>query len=70
MKRILNPNMKKEKITIIQYSSSDENKESKENLKPQPDYIQEDHPISPELVQEGHEVSEEQATPIMEQGMT
>ena len=39
-------------------------------MKPQQDYIQEDIPISPELVQEGHEVSEEQATPIVEQGMT
>ena len=70
MKRLLNPKLKKEKITIIQDSSSDENKESKKNLKPQQDCIQEDHPISLEPVQEGHEVSEEQAAPIMEQGMT
>ena len=66
MKIILNPKLKKEKITVIQDSSSDENKESKENLKPQQDYIQEDHPISVELVQEGHDVSKEQVTPIME----
>ena len=70
MKLIMNPKMKKEMITIIQYSSSDENKESKENLKPQQDYIQEEHPISPEPVQEGHEVSKEHVTPIREQGMT
>ena len=59
MKILLNPKMKKEKITVIQDSSSEENKESKESLKPSQDYIQEDHSISPEPVQEGHEVSEE-----------
>ena len=40
MRIILNPKLKKEKITVIQDSSSDENKESKENLKPQQDQIQ------------------------------
>ena len=70
MKILLNPKMKKDKITVIQDSSSDENKENKESLKPQQDYIQEDHPITPEPVQEGHEVSKEKDTPIMEQGMT
>ena len=50
MKIILNPNLKKEKIAVIQNSSSEE------NLSPQQDYIQEDHQISPKPVQEGHEV--------------
>ena len=57
MKIILNPKLKNEKITIIQYSSSEENNESEENLIPQPNYIQEDNLISPETVQEQHEVS-------------
>ena len=70
MKRILNPKLKNKKITVIQYSSSEENNESEENLSPQQNYIQEDHLISPNSVQENHEVLEEQVTPIIEQGMT
>ena len=70
MRRILDPKLEKEKTTIIQDSSSDENKESKENLKPHQHYSQEYHPISPKPVQKGHGVLEEQTTPIMEQGMT
>ena len=70
MKRILNPKLKKEKITVIQDSSSEDNEESEENLGSQQDYIQEDYLISPEPVQVNHEVSEEKVTPIMEQGMT
>ena len=35
MKRILNPKMENEKIKVIQYSSSEENNESEENLSPQ-----------------------------------
>ena len=70
MKIILYPKLEKEKITIIQDSSSDENKKSEESLKPQQDYIQEYHPISPEPVQEGHEILEEKDTPIMEQGIS
>ena len=35
MKRILNPKLKNKKITVIQYSSSEENNESEENLSPQ-----------------------------------
>ena len=42
MKRILNPKMKNENITVIQDSSSEENNESEENLNPQQNYIQED----------------------------
>ena len=59
MKRILNPKLTNKKITVIQYSSSEENNESEENLSPQQNYTQEDHLISPEPIQENHEVSEE-----------
>ena len=66
MKRILNPELKNENITVIQYCSSEEDNESEENLSPQQNYIQEDHLISPESVQENHEVLEEQVNPIIE----
>ena len=66
MKRILNLKLQKEKTTVIQDSSSEENEESEENLSSQQDYIQEDHLISPEPVQINHEVSEEKVTPIIE----
>ena len=59
MKRISNPKMKNENITVIQDSSSEENNESEKKLRPQQNYIQEDHLISPEPVQENHEVPEE-----------
>ena len=43
MKRTLNPKLKKEKITIIEDSFSEENMESEENLSSKQDYIKEDH---------------------------
>ena len=64
MKRILNPKLQNEKITVIEDSSSEENRS------PQQNYSQEDHLISSELIQENHEGSEKQVTPIIEQGMT
>ena len=70
MKRILNPQLKNENITVIEDSSSEEDNESEYNLCPQQNYIQEDHLISPQSVQENHEVLEEQVTPIIEHGMT
>ena len=54
MKRILNPKLKKEKITVIEDSSSEENMESKEDFSSKQDYIQEDHSFSLEPVQGGH----------------
>ena len=70
MKRILNPNLQNEKITVIEDSSSEENNESEENMSPRENYSQEDHLISSELIQENHEGSEKQVTTIIEQGMT
>ena len=64
MKRILNPKLKNEKITIIQDSSSEENEESEENLSSQQDYIQEDHLISPEPVQVNHEFQKSNLPPL------
>ena len=58
MKRILNPKLQNEKITVIEDSSSEENNESKENLSSQQNYSQGDHLISSELIQENHECSE------------
>ena len=70
MKRILNPKLQKEKITVIEDSSSEENNESEENLSPQQNYSQEDHLLSSGLIQGNHEGSEKQVTRIKEQGMT
>ena len=54
MKRILNPKMKNEKVTIIEDSSSEENMENEEDSSSHEHYIQEDHLVSLELVQGGH----------------
>ena len=41
MKRILNPKLKEEKITVIKDSSTEEDMESEEELSPQQFYIEE-----------------------------
>ena len=69
MKRILNPRLQKDKITVIEDSSSEENNESEENLSPHQNYSQKDHLISSEMIQENHDGSEKQVTPIIEHGM-
>ena len=50
MKKILNPKMKKEKVTVIEYSSSEENTGNEEDSSSHQHYIQEDHLVSLELV--------------------
>ena len=69
MKRILNPKLKKEKIIVIEDSSSEENMESKEDLGSKQDYIQQDHSVSLEPVQGGHKSSKGKTTYIIEKGM-
>ena len=69
MKRILNPKLKKEKITVIEDSSSEENMENEEDSSSQQHYIQEDHLVSLELVQGGHKALEGKTTLITEQGI-
>ena len=66
MKRILNPKLQNEKVTVIEDSSSEEDNESEENLSPQQNCCQEGHLISSELIQENHEGPEKQVTPIIE----
>ena len=61
--------MGKEKITIIEYSSSEENMENEEHWISQQHYIQEDHLVSLELVQGGNKASEGHNTFITEHGL-
>ena len=65
MKKILNPKLQNEKVTIIEDYSGEEDNESEENMSPQQNCSQEDHLISSELLQENHEGSEKQVTPII-----
>ena len=69
MKRILNPKLGKEKITIIEDSSSEENMENEEDSSSQQHYIQKDHLVSLEPVQGGPKTSEGQTTCHIEQGV-
>ena len=69
MKRILNPKMKKEKVTVIEDSSSEENMENEEDLSSQQHCIQEDHLVSLEPVQGGHKASEGNNTFITKHGL-
>ena len=62
--------MKKENITVIEDSSSEENMENEEVLSSQQHYIQEDHLVSLEPFQGGHKASEGQTAFITEQGIT
>ena len=69
MKRILNPKLKKENITVIEDSSSEENMENEEDSISQQHYIQEDHLVSLEPAEGGHKASEGQTTFITEHGI-
>ena len=62
MKRILNPKLKKEKITVIEDYSIEEYMESEKYLSPQQVYIGEEHLVSLELVQGGYKASERLTT--------
>ena len=62
MKRILNPKLKKENITVIEDSSTEEDMENEKGLIPQKVYIEEDHLVSLEPVQGGHNASEKATT--------
>ena len=68
MKRILNPKLKKENITLIEGSSTEEDMESKKGLIPQQVYIEEEHWVSLEPVQGGHKASERATTFNIEHG--
>ena len=70
MKRILNPKLKKENITLIEDSSTEEVMESEKGLIPQQVYIEEEHSISLEQVQGGHKASERATIFSIEQGMS
>ena len=70
MKRILNPKLKKEKITVIKDSSTEEDMESEKGLSPQQVYIEKEHSVSLEPVQGRHKASEKETTFSIEQGMS
>ena len=62
MKRTLNPKLKKEKITVIKDSSTEEDMDSEKYLSPQQVYVGEEHSVSLEPVQGGHKASERETT--------
>ena len=70
MKRILNPKLKKEKITVIEDYLIEEDMESEKDLSPQQVYIGEEHLVSLEPVQGGHKASEMPTTFSIEHGMS
>ena len=53
----MNPKLKKEKITVIEDSSTEEDMESEKGLSTQQVYIEEEHSVSLEPVQGGHKAS-------------
>ena len=59
MKNILNPRLMKEKITVIEYYSSQEDMEEEESLSSQPVHIQKEHSVILESSTSKDEITEQ-----------
>ena len=70
MKKILNPKLRKEKITVIKDSTSEEYMEEEEDLSSQQFYIEKDHSVLLESFPGRDKVSEEPITCSIERGMS
>ena len=69
MKKILNPKLRKEKITVIEDSTSEEDMEEEEDLSSQQFYIEKEHSMLLESFLERDKVSEDPITSSIERGM-